>query len=210
MPAFTPNRNLYLPGGGSLGIGGDDEAADIDKLNENFQKLDEWSGDIDAKTVIATNDDIDEGTSTTKLVTAAGLRRASPYLGSVTKTAGNTTVSSATEVAIPGISLVVTTPRAGRVRLVCTMTTLSTNINDVLVVRIKEGATIRADFTLQPNSSHTTPATSMFQSMSIVLPAVTEGEHTYTLTVLRVTGTGTITVSPSALNPVQLSAEMMD
>lgn len=46
MPAFTPNLSLYLPGGGSLGIGGDDEAADIDKLNQNFQKLDEFAGKL--------------------------------------------------------------------------------------------------------------------------------------------------------------------
>jgi len=49
MPAFTQNRNLYLPGGGSLGIGGADEVADIDKINQNFQELDTWSGEVDGK-----------------------------------------------------------------------------------------------------------------------------------------------------------------
>lgn len=49
MPAFTPNRNLYLPGGGSLSIGGADEVADIDKINQNFQELDTWSGEVDTK-----------------------------------------------------------------------------------------------------------------------------------------------------------------
>lgn len=43
MPAFTARLNLYMPGGGSLNIGGDDEVADIDKLNQNFQKLDEFT-----------------------------------------------------------------------------------------------------------------------------------------------------------------------
>lgn len=43
MPSFTPNLNLYLPGGGSESIGGSDEAADIDKLNKNFQKLDKYA-----------------------------------------------------------------------------------------------------------------------------------------------------------------------
>lgn len=47
MSAFTTNLNLELPGGGSLGIGGDDEAADVDKLNQNFQKIDTWSGTVD-------------------------------------------------------------------------------------------------------------------------------------------------------------------
>lgn len=48
MPAYTSNRNLYLPGGGSLSIGGDDEALDIDKINQNMEALDTWSGTVDA------------------------------------------------------------------------------------------------------------------------------------------------------------------
>lgn len=47
MPAFTPHLNLYLPGGGSLAIGGDDEALDVDKLNQNFQAIDTWTADTD-------------------------------------------------------------------------------------------------------------------------------------------------------------------
>ena len=43
MPSFTSNLNLYLPGGGSESIGGSDEAADIDKVNQNFQKLDKYA-----------------------------------------------------------------------------------------------------------------------------------------------------------------------
>lgn len=210
MPAYTPNRNLYLPGGGSLGIGGADENADIDKLNLNFQALDTWSGQIDEKTVIATNEDVDAGTSTTKLVTVAGLRRGSPYLGSATKTSGNTSVSSATEQAIAGISLEVTVPRAGRVRLTVTMSTRSTSLDDILLVRIKEGTNARADFTTQPNSSNTVATTSQYQHLSVILQAVTAGVHTYTLSIVRSAGTGTITVVPSALAPVQISAEMMD
>lgn len=49
MPAFTPHLNLYLPGGGSLGIGGDDEVADIDKVNQDFQKIDTWAEEVDEK-----------------------------------------------------------------------------------------------------------------------------------------------------------------
>lgn len=49
MPAFTAHLNLYLPGGGSLAIGGDDEPADIDKLNQNFQKIDDWADTTDGR-----------------------------------------------------------------------------------------------------------------------------------------------------------------
>lgn len=44
MPAYTGRLNMYLPGGGSNSIGGDDEVADIDKINQNLQKLDESVG----------------------------------------------------------------------------------------------------------------------------------------------------------------------
>lgn len=44
MPAFTARISLYMPGGGSLSIGGDDEVADIDRINENMQKLDSSIG----------------------------------------------------------------------------------------------------------------------------------------------------------------------
>lgn len=40
MPAFTARMNMYLPGGGTLGIGGDDEVADIDRINQGLQKID--------------------------------------------------------------------------------------------------------------------------------------------------------------------------
>ena len=50
MPAFTANLNLYLPGGGSLGIGGADEVVDVDKLNQNFQKIDAEIGNLQGDT----------------------------------------------------------------------------------------------------------------------------------------------------------------
>jgi len=46
MPSFTNRLDLYLPGGGSLDIGGADEVADVDKLNQNFQKIDAFADSI--------------------------------------------------------------------------------------------------------------------------------------------------------------------
>jgi hypothetical protein len=40
MTDFTPILNLYLAGGGSESVHGADEAADIDKINDNFLILD--------------------------------------------------------------------------------------------------------------------------------------------------------------------------
>jgi hypothetical protein len=44
MPTYTTKLALYLPGGGSAGIGGPDETADIDKLNLNFTAIDTATG----------------------------------------------------------------------------------------------------------------------------------------------------------------------
>lgn len=44
MGANTERAKLYMPGGGSQGLGGDDESADIDKLNENSMLLDKLIG----------------------------------------------------------------------------------------------------------------------------------------------------------------------
>lgn len=46
MSGSTPNIALYLPGGGSTGLWVPDEVADIDKINQNMQKIDTAIGDI--------------------------------------------------------------------------------------------------------------------------------------------------------------------
>ena len=44
MGVTTNRLGMYLPGGGSSSIGGADEPLDVDKLNENIQKLDDAVG----------------------------------------------------------------------------------------------------------------------------------------------------------------------
>lgn len=44
MPEYTPNLNLYKPGGGSSGLIQPDEVADIDRLNGNFDLIDAFAG----------------------------------------------------------------------------------------------------------------------------------------------------------------------
>lgn len=46
MAGSTPNIALYLPGGGSTGLWVPDETADIDKINQNMQKIDTAFGDL--------------------------------------------------------------------------------------------------------------------------------------------------------------------
>jgi microcystin-dependent protein len=40
---------MYLPGGGSTGVWTPDEVADIDPLNQNFQKIDTFAGEADSR-----------------------------------------------------------------------------------------------------------------------------------------------------------------
>lgn len=209
MGAVTPILGLYKPGGGSTGTIVPDETADIDRLNENFDAIDAWAGTVNEKTTIATNSEIDAATNNTHIITPAGLKRASSYLGTATKTSGSTTTNSDTEETISTISLEVTTPRAGNVRLTVSMPSRSTSLSDVLMIRIKEGTTVRAEFNTSPNSSTTATGTTQSQLFSVVLVGVAAGEHIYQLRILRPTGTGTITVQATPLSPVQLTAEMM-
>lgn len=44
MGQTTPNLGLYKPGGGSTGVITPDEAVDIDKINDNFDKIDDFAG----------------------------------------------------------------------------------------------------------------------------------------------------------------------
>lgn len=44
MAGSTTNLDLYLPGGGSTNEWTPDEVADIDPLNNNFKKIDNWAG----------------------------------------------------------------------------------------------------------------------------------------------------------------------
>lgn len=50
MAGTTPNLGLYLPGGGSTGEWTPDEVADVDPINQNFQKIDQFAGSVGNQT----------------------------------------------------------------------------------------------------------------------------------------------------------------
>ena len=59
MPSFTPNLNLYKPGGGSTGLITPDEVVDIDRINANMDLVDTFAGQSiarDKKTSLAVAD----------------------------------------------------------------------------------------------------------------------------------------------------------
>lgn len=75
MPAFTDHLTLYMPGGGSQGIGGEDEASDIDKINENSIKIDDWAETVDDKLATVDNPVAIEGTNVERLALAPPVLR---------------------------------------------------------------------------------------------------------------------------------------
>lgn len=120
-----------------------------------------------------------------------------------TKTSGTQTATTS-EVTITGVSTAFTLPAVTQMRVRVLLTGYSSAAGDVMVVRVKDGATTVAQWTVMANSAGA--ATSMSHSLESS-PELAAGAHTLTIAVLRVAGSGTITVSPSAGSPVQLLAE---
>jgi hypothetical protein len=112
------------------------------------------------------------------------------------------------ETAVTGALLTVTVPRAGPIEISGQVATSSTAVTDLLVVRIKEGATVIADFVRTANSSPSTPNTSTAQTFSVIIPNVTEGAHTYRMFLQRVAGPGAVATAVGAATPTQLAARL--
>lgn len=134
--------------------------------------------------------------------------RLSTYLGGASKIAGPTASIGATEVPIPGTSVTVTVPRAGKIRLSGGLASYGTSANNIIVIRIKEGATVVREFTRQANSSPVDASTTCHQEFSSVVD-VTAGTHTYQIACVRAAGSGTIAVNPSDASPAELHVDLV-
>lgn len=111
-------------------------------------------------------------------------------------------------VQITPISIPLTLVRAARVRFSLTVFTYSSVAADVAVIELRDGASGIQSWTNSANSSPSIAATGQVHNFECVLPIAT-GAHTFTLWVTRAAGSGTITVSPSAVNLCWLSAEVV-
>lgn len=112
----------------------------------------------------------------------------SPTQGSITTVA--TTVSN--------ISIAVSLSRTSNLRVRGRINTYSSVATDVIEILLKDGSTTVGKWTFPANSSPSTAATSQSQFFETPLVGVTAGSHTYTLQVVRVTGSGNISIAPSA------------
>lgn len=88
MPAFTPNLNLYKPGGGSTGTIVPDEVVDIDRLNQNSDIIDAAVKTLQDKTSV--------------LELTRGLVGIKP--GSVTVTSGTVAVDDDGDITFSGLT----------------------------------------------------------------------------------------------------------
>jgi hypothetical protein len=102
------------------------------------------------------------------------------------------------------VTLNVTIPGGNRdIELKAALDLISTVAGDVVGVRIKEGGTTlmerrwRAGGTVQES----------FPEFSCRVATPASGAHTYTLTAVRLSGTGTITAKAAATNPMYLRAD---
>lgn len=121
----------------------------------------------------------------------------SPTQGSITTTP--TTVAN--------ISISVTLARTSTLRVRGIVSTYSSAVNDVLQILLKDGATTVSEWTMSANSSPGITATSQTQYFEVPLVGVSAGTHTYTVQVVRVAGSGNLTIAPSAASPNWLTVE---
>lgn len=149
---------------------------------------------------IATQAEVDAGTDAERYVTPATLRRICKVSA---KTSGNQTATT-TEVTISGVSADFTLAATTQVRVSLQFNGYSSAAGDVIVLRVKDGGTTVAVWTVPANSSGA--ATSLTHSLSRVVE-LTSGSHTLTATFVRVAGSGTITSNPTTLSPAELRAE---
>lgn len=110
---------------------------------------------------------------------------------------------------VTGLSVTITLPGTANLRVRIELTHFASNVDTVLSVDLKDGATGVANWPRQANSSPTSPATNVSAAFDCILTGVAAGTHTFTVTVTRATGTGTITVAPSPTNQNHLSVEVI-
>lgn len=123
-------------------------------------------------------------------------------------TSGNQTNIGATRTNVNGTTINLTLAAPTLLRFYGNITTYSSSLADVIVVSIADGGASNNifDATYPANSSTTIAATGRVQTVltDILVPA---GAHTFTLTVARAAGSGSVTVSPGAVSPTTFSID---
>ena len=227
MTAFTEVLNLYLPGGGSLGIGGDDEVADIDRLNQNFQKIDAFAEGwgvpekrnqqfYDLASVRTTltgmkrGDTFQESDGEHRFWVFDGLNWVSNRMVLPLAATGPLPASSQTGITTPvdvqNMSITFSLDRKAVVRFFAVVNTYGTANGDVALLKLTNGTGIDVDRTVPASSSATITATTHVHSV-LYETEVPAGTHTFKIKAGRSAGTGTITALSQAAAPNSFSAE---
>lgn len=112
-----------------------------------------------------------------------------------------------TPTAVSSVSVTASLSRTSNLRVRGRINTYSSVASDVIEILLKDGSTTVSKWTVPANSSPTAAATSQSQFFEVPLPAVTSGSHTYTVQVVRVAGSGNISIAPAADQPNWLTVE---
>jgi len=125
-------------------------------------------------------------------------------LATVIGTATQTGITSS--VLVTGMTLAVTVAQACKIRVYGHLTTYGTTTSDVFSCSFRRAGVIVQDFVKAANSSPGIAATGHTHDFvcELDLPA---GSHTFTMTIQRAAGSGTIATQASALNPNRLSID---
>lgn len=111
-----------------------------------------------------------------------------------------------TRTKITGTDINLTLSAPTLLRFYANVVTYSGSVADVAVLSIMDGNTNLYDMTVPTNSSVTVPATSRAQQLltEAIVPA---GAHNFNVSIVRVVGSGSITVAPGAKSPTSFSID---
>lgn len=120
------------------------------------------------------------------------------HLGTSTSSTPNGSTFTTTPTTVNGISTTVSLSRTSQLRARGKVNTYSSVATDVIEVLLKDGATTVAKWTFPANSSPSVTGTTQSQFFETPITGVSAGSHTYTLQVVRVTGSGNISIGAAA------------
>lgn len=139
-----------------------------------------------------------------KVVTTEGLYAATARAYSE-KSTGTQTSASATAVTVSSLSAAMSPPAGATVEITVSVTTYSTDANDVVAIQLLRNGTKVRQWTTRANSA--TAGTSSTQ-MFIAMMSIPTGTSTFTVAFLRAAGSGKVTMIGSTDSPLSISVKI--
>lgn len=127
-------------------------------------------------------------------------------VGSAEATTADQTGITTTATEITGTSVSFTLAAAGTVVFTGVLSTYSSSAGDVIAVQVRDGSTVLREYVRPANSAPATATTTQTQVITGEL-ALTAGSHRLNLAVVRLAGSGSITVTKASIRPSALAVD---